>query len=58
YEYFDGRRYHTAYLRPNDEAETDVDDILHHVLRLLMDKDVYLSPVNGKATKILDIGTG
>lgn len=58
YEYLDGRRYHPASLRPNDEVEVDLDDTLNHVLHLLMGDRLYFSPMNSESMKALDLGTG
>ncbi|EED11451.1 conserved hypothetical protein [Talaromyces stipitatus ATCC 10500] len=61
YEYANGRRYHAykrgAYLLPNDEAEQDRLDLLHHVFLLALNGHLFISPLS-TPQRILDIGTG
>lgn len=61
FQYENGRRYHAfksgAYTMPNDEAEQDRLDLLHHIWRLVMGGALYRSPVR-EPQNILDLGTG
>ncbi|KAI5839162.1 S-adenosyl-L-methionine-dependent methyltransferase [Morchella snyderi] len=63
YRYENGRRYHAykegKYILPNDEAEQDRLDILHHAYLILMDDQLTFAPVVGPdLRRILDVGTG
>lgn len=63
YKYENGRRFHTfkgsgSWLVPNDLAEQDRLDLLHHIFRLLLDGALYCAPVRADIAHILDIGTG
>ncbi|KAL7267464.1 hypothetical protein RUND412_009951 [Rhizina undulata] len=61
-----GRRYHGykegKYYLPNDEAEQDRMDLLHHCCLLALRGELYVAPVGNhdawKPQRILDIGTG
>ncbi|KAH0607954.1 uncharacterized protein H6S33_002006 [Morchella sextelata] len=61
YRFENGRRYHAykegKYLLPNDEAEQERLDILHHIYVLLYKDKLHLAPVE-EPQRILDIGTG
>ncbi|KAL7272621.1 hypothetical protein RUND412_004567 [Rhizina undulata] len=62
--YENGRRYHGfkegKYVLPNDEAEQDRLDLVHHVCLMALRGELFLSPVGKTLTpqRILDIGTG
>ncbi|ODH53547.1 hypothetical protein GX48_00380 [Paracoccidioides brasiliensis] len=43
---------------PNDEIEQDRMDLTHHIYKLLLGGDIYVSPIKANAQRILDIGTG
>lgn len=47
----------TVYLLPNDENEQDRLDILHELILTLMDRKLFLSPINNPG-RALDLGTG
>lgn len=57
-----GRRYHRyrqgGYLFPNDEAEQDRLDMLHHIFLLVLEGKLYKAPLPRSPRCILDIGTG
>ena len=50
YEYENGRRYHAfragAYPLPNDEAEQDRMDLLHHIQSLVLGGELYRVPMD------------
>ncbi|KAF1985482.1 S-adenosyl-L-methionine-dependent methyltransferase [Aulographum hederae CBS 113979] len=56
-----GRRYHKyqegSYWGPNDDLQNDQLDIAHHMLRVLLNGKLYLSPVQDPQM-VLDVGTG
>jgi trans-aconitate methyltransferase len=56
-----GRRYHAfkpgAYPLPNDEAELDRLNIVHHMLKKALDDKLFLAPISD-FHRVLDIGTG
>ncbi|OJJ36253.1 hypothetical protein ASPWEDRAFT_109942 [Aspergillus wentii DTO 134E9] len=62
YEFRHGRRYHSNhagnYQFPNDEAEQDRLDMLHHMFHRLLYNQLFLAPINLAGKRILDIGTG
>lgn len=62
FKYENGRRYHSyregEYVLPNDEAEQDRQDILHHVRNLVLDGALYRAPLKADIQRALDIGTG
>ncbi|RPB11846.1 S-adenosyl-L-methionine-dependent methyltransferase [Morchella conica CCBAS932] len=62
YRYENGRRYHAytedKYILPNDEAEQDRLDILHHTYLVMMDDQLTLAPIDPNPQRILDVGTG
>lgn len=62
YEYSNGRRYHAyrngQYVLPNDEAEQDRLDLLHHIFLLMLDGKLYAAPIPTPPRKVLDLGTG
>ena len=57
-----GRRYHGyregKYVIPNDEAEQDRLDMMHHVYLMLHGGELHLSPIKEDVQSILDLGTG
>ncbi|KAF5861429.1 hypothetical protein ETB97_000309 [Aspergillus alliaceus] len=61
YEYENGRRYHrygqAQYLMPNDEAEQDRLDLVHHMFLVMLHGELFISPIKNPQT-ILDLGTG
>ncbi|QRD87340.1 UMTA methyltransferase family protein [Aspergillus flavus] len=61
YEYENGRRYHkygqAQYIMPNDEAEQDRLDLVHHMFSVMLNGELFLAPVENPQT-ILDLGTG
>jgi glucose dehydrogenase len=61
YKYENNRRYHSyregAYVLPNDEAEQDRQDLLHHVRNLTLGGQLFLAPLKDPI-RALDIGTG
>ncbi|EEH06366.1 methyltransferase [Histoplasma capsulatum var. duboisii H88] len=62
YEYANGRRYtgfkKGEYLLPNDEAEQDRLDLVHHIFLLLLDGKLVLAPIGPNPQRALDLGTG
>ncbi|KAF7585875.1 hypothetical protein BBP40_009950 [Aspergillus hancockii] len=62
YEYRHGRRYHSAhagnYHFPNDEAEQDRLDVVHHIYYRVLNDRLFLAPIDPAGKRILDIGTG
>ncbi|KAG0634483.1 S-adenosyl-L-methionine-dependent methyltransferase, partial [Tuber brumale] len=46
------------YLLPNDEAEQERLDIIHHVFLLLLGGKLFRAPVSDNIQRILDVGTG
>jgi hypothetical protein len=61
YEYENGRRYHGfcagQYALPNDEAEQDRLDMMHHIYSLMLGGKLHLAPLKNPQN-ILDVGTG
>ncbi|KAK8164115.1 S-adenosyl-L-methionine-dependent methyltransferase [Phyllosticta citrichinensis] len=60
-----GRRYHAYkdgdYFMPNDEDEQDRLDLFHNMLGLVLNGDLFLSPIEKEQLergRILDVGTG
>ncbi|KAK6529437.1 hypothetical protein TWF281_008612 [Arthrobotrys megalospora] len=59
-----GRRYNanaagkSDYQFPVDEIEQDRLDLMHHIFKLLLHGDLYISPIGTNPQRILDIGTG
>ncbi|KAF5599863.1 methyltransferase [Fusarium pseudoanthophilum] len=43
---------------PNDEAQLEALDLIHHWLTLMLDDKFFLAPIGDNPQKILDIGTG
>ncbi|KAF5594780.1 methyltransferase [Fusarium pseudocircinatum] len=43
---------------PNDEAQLEALDLIHHWLTLMLDDKLFLAPIGENPQKILDIGTG
>ncbi|KAG5287448.1 TAM domain methyltransferase [Histoplasma capsulatum G186AR] len=62
YVYANGRRYNSfragQYILPNDEDEQDRMDLTHHIYKLLLGGDIYISPIKPNPQRVLDIGTG
>ncbi|EEQ83994.2 hypothetical protein RJZ56_003507 [Blastomyces dermatitidis] len=62
YVYANGRRYNSfragEYILPNDEDEQDRMDLTHHIYKLLLGGDIYVSPIKANPQRVLDIGTG
>ncbi|KAE8385903.1 S-adenosyl-L-methionine-dependent methyltransferase [Aspergillus alliaceus] len=62
YEYRHGRRYHSKfagnYHFPNDEAEQDRLDMVHHMYYRVLNDRLFLAPIDLDGKRILDIGTG
>lgn len=62
YVYENGRRYHAyregKYLMPNDEKEQDRLDLLHHIFKLLLKGDLFITPLPSDPQRVLDFGTG
>ena len=56
-----GRSYHAfrrgKYVMPNDEREQDRMDIHYHSLRMTMNDQLYISPIENPSN-VIDIGTG
>ncbi|KAF2817315.1 S-adenosyl-L-methionine-dependent methyltransferase [Mytilinidion resinicola] len=61
YKYENGRRYHGyregEYVLPNDEAEQDRQDLLHHVRNLTLGGKLFLAPIKNPQ-RVIDVGTG
>jgi SAM-dependent methyltransferase len=61
YRYENGRRYHAyrdgQYILPNDDAEKNRLDMLHHIYRLVIGGQLYRAPLN-QPQRVLDLGTG
>ncbi|KAK7545523.1 S-adenosyl-L-methionine-dependent methyltransferase [Phyllosticta citricarpa] len=60
-----GRRYHAYkdgdYFMPNDEDEQDRLDLFHNMLGLVLEGDLFLSPIKKERLekgRVLDVGTG
>ncbi|KAK3343513.1 S-adenosyl-L-methionine-dependent methyltransferase [Lasiosphaeria hispida] len=59
-----GRTFHSdratdvQYWTPNDENATDSQDIIHHMLTLVHDGQLFRAPLKDNMGKALDIGTG
>ncbi|KAK6541922.1 hypothetical protein TWF694_007697 [Orbilia ellipsospora] len=62
-----GRRYNnnkanaagqSEYQFPVDEMEQDRLDLMHHIFKLLLHGELYISPIGENPQRILDIGTG
>jgi hypothetical protein len=47
-----------AYHFPNDDAEQDRLDMLHHIVLMGCDNKLHLAPFKPDGARILDIGTG
>jgi SAM-dependent methyltransferase len=62
YVYENGRRYHAfrtgQYPLPNDDAEQDRLDMMHHIYNMMLGGNLYLAPLPKEIYRILDIGTG
>ncbi|KAI8935072.1 hypothetical protein NX059_007667 [Plenodomus lindquistii] len=62
YVYRNGRRYHAykegAYWGPNDEAQADQLDIMHHIALLMTDGELCMAPIGKSPMHVLDLGTG
>ncbi|PYH90270.1 UMTA methyltransferase family protein [Aspergillus ellipticus CBS 707.79] len=61
YSYENGRRYHAyrhgQYPMPNDEAEQERLELMHHLFKLLLGGESYRAPIH-QPERILDVGTG
>jgi len=57
-----GRRYHAfrpgVYVMPNDEAELDRLDMMHFMLKKVIDDKLFLAPIPDSVHRVLDCGTG
>ncbi|KAH7362279.1 S-adenosyl-L-methionine-dependent methyltransferase [Plectosphaerella cucumerina] len=62
YEWKHGRRYHAyrsgSYNFPNDEAEQDRLDMVHHVFYRLLGDRLFTAPIDPEGIRVLDVGTG
>ncbi|KAE8133574.1 S-adenosyl-L-methionine-dependent methyltransferase [Aspergillus pseudotamarii] len=62
YRYENGRRYHGyrdgKYLGPNDEQESDRLDMLHEMLLVMMNRKLFLAPIESSPGCVLDLGAG
>jgi len=63
YRYENGRRYHaygqSEYLLPNDEAEQNRLDLLHHIFKMVLQGELYTAPLDPSSLhRVLDVGTG
>ncbi|KAI9778816.1 MAG: hypothetical protein M1839_007906 [Geoglossum umbratile] len=62
YKYENGRRYHAfregQYVLPNDEAEQERLDLVHHIFRLNVGGQLFRAPIGKNIQRVLDIGTG
>ncbi|KAF2459599.1 S-adenosyl-L-methionine-dependent methyltransferase [Lineolata rhizophorae] len=60
--YKNGRRYSAyrgaKYVLPNDERESDRNDLLHHIYGIMLDGRLIIAPIGNHLKRILDIGTG
>lgn len=43
---------------PNDDAEQERLDIIHHTYLLMLDGELHKAPIGSDPERILDIGTG
>ncbi|KAB2570832.1 Tam domain methyltransferase protein [Lasiodiplodia theobromae] len=61
YEYKNGRRYSaykgSKYFLPNDEAECDRSDLIHHIYGMLLGGRLILAPITNPQ-RIMDVGCG
>ncbi|KAE8419823.1 S-adenosyl-L-methionine-dependent methyltransferase [Aspergillus pseudocaelatus] len=48
----------TEYLGPNDEQESDRLDMLHEMLLVMMNRKLYLAPIESSPGRVLDLGAG
>lgn len=63
YHYENGRRYRaygkSQYLLPNDEAEQNRLDLLHHIFKMVLHGELYTAPLeSSNMQRVLDVGTG
>jgi trans-aconitate methyltransferase len=62
YRYENNRRYHSYreghYVLPNDEQEQDRQDLLHHVRNLVLNDQLFRTPLGESPQRVLDVGTG
>lgn len=49
---------HSKYAIPNDQAEQDRLDIIHHIYLMLYKGELHMAPINPNPQMILDVGTG
>ncbi|KAF2499279.1 S-adenosyl-L-methionine-dependent methyltransferase [Lophium mytilinum] len=43
---------------PNDEQQSDQNDIMHHIFNLTLDGELFLAPIGKHPQRVLDVGTG
>ncbi|KAM0546460.1 hypothetical protein ACHAPJ_010816 [Fusarium lateritium] len=55
---FHSEKHDTRYFAPNDEQQKESMGLSHHYLTLLLDDQLYLSPLPKKINRVLDVGTG
>ncbi|KAG6075126.1 hypothetical protein E4U16_003585 [Claviceps sp. LM84 group G4] len=64
YRQIHGRTYHsdrfaTSYVFPNDDQQLESDELNHHYLKILLDDQLFLAPLEkDKIHRVLDVGTG
>lgn len=47
-----------GYKFPNDEREQDRLDMIHHIIKLVLNDRLFLAPIEDGPIRVLDIGTG
>lgn len=61
YRHENGRTYHGyrdgTYLLPNDESEKDRLDMMHEMMLVMLDRQLFLAPIDSPR-RVLDLGTG
>lgn len=61
YKYEHGRRYHAyregSYPMPNDELNTEHEQVAHHMFGILLQDRLFLAPLEDP-TNVIDLGTG
>lgn len=48
----------SEYLGPNDEQESDRLDMLHEMLLVMMNRKLFLAPIESSPGRVLDLGAG